>query len=255
MWQHVGRLTSVLHCLMFVFFFWCNVLEQRHMSLYSVPFIRIDLGWCTHRMFLKNAMCVCVCGCSRVMFLVKLCTRTCFGLTLPAPQGRLLSDIQAQSHSQTNVSDHILKFVALACSRFFALYRTDPPYIGHASPGTHPFFRGSVIEMDEILMVAQAIMRQMLDSEPTMLSIWDGCHMLWPRSMSDSLCGPCYHIPSPQSSCNCFSVSVLHAMRAGNWRRMLLPVDLLSNCSHTRNEHDFSINMMPGQSKSNRFAA
>ena len=80
-----------------------------------------------------------------------------------------------------------------------------------------------VTEISDLLMIAQAITTVRANCEEqknTVVSTEWMPTTLIPGSMSDGLFGLRYTIPTPQSPCNCFSLSALHARRTGNWRAL-----------------------------------
>lgn len=92
-----------------------------------------------------------------------------------------------------------------------------------------------VDEINDLLMVTQAISTVKANCEGqknTAIPMdWMQCTLI-PGSMSDSLYGLHHCIPSLQSPCNCFSLSALHAKRAGNLGAMLMAEKLFANCKH-----------------------
>ena len=101
-------------------------------------------------------------------------------------------------------------------------------------------------DINDLLMIPQAITTVRAnceEQENTAVSIEWMPTTLVPGSMSDGLFGLRYTRPTPQSPCNCFSLSALRARHTGNWRALKMAENLFPNCklphcSYAHTEYD-----------------
>ena len=91
-------------------------------------------------------------------------------------------------------------------------------------------------EVNDLLMITQsltAVGNNCEDLKNTAVNTEWLPVTLVPGSMSDGLFGLRYTIPTPESSCNCFSLAALHSRRCGNWRAMKMAETLFPHYSYT----------------------